>query len=44
LLPDGSYLDRPDARPMGLYTSVDVRLMHDDLAARLALFEAWKRS
>ena len=44
LLPDGSYRERPDARPMRLYTAVDVRLMHADLAAKLTLFEAWQRS
>ncbi|NYI39956.1 nucleoside hydrolase [Demequina lutea] len=44
LLPDGSYVERSDSRPMRLYTSVDVRLMHADLAAKLTLFEAWQRS
>ncbi|NTV40242.1 MAG: nucleoside hydrolase [Demequinaceae bacterium] len=43
LLPGGSYRDRPDSRPMRLYTAVDVRLIFADLAAKLALFEAWQR-
>ncbi len=44
LLGDGSYDERPSARPMRLYTSVDMRLIVADFAAKLALFERWQRS
>lgn len=39
---DGRYVDRPDAPSMRVYTRVDVRLMHEDLHAKLTLFEAWR--
>lgn len=39
---DGRYVARPDAAPMRVYTRVDVRLMHEDLCAKLALFERWR--
>ncbi len=39
---DGLYVDRPDGRPMRVYTQVDNRLTFDDLRAKLAEFAAWQ--
>jgi hypothetical protein len=39
---DGRYAPRPDAAPMRVYGRVDVRLMHEDLHAKLSLFERWR--
>ncbi|WP_163275171.1 nucleoside hydrolase [Cellulomonas iranensis] len=39
---DGRYAPRPDAAPMRVYGRVDVRLMHEDLHAKLVLFERWR--
>lgn len=37
---DGSYVPRPDGRPIRVYTHLDLRLMFGDLVARLALHAA----
>lgn len=38
----GRYVECPVGTPMREYTGVDVRLMHEDLVAKLSLFEAWR--
>jgi len=40
----GSYTERPDARPMRIYTWVDTRLMFEDLYAKLREFGTWQSS
>ena len=39
--PDGRYIDRPDARPMRIYTRVDTRLMFEDMFLKLQEFTRW---
>lgn len=41
---NGSYIHRPDGRPIRVYRQVDTRLMFEDLYAKLAEFAAWQRS
>ena len=41
---DGSYTDRPDARPMRVYTRVDTRLMFEDLFLKLEEFSTWQQT
>ncbi|MCG7308870.1 nucleoside hydrolase [Brachybacterium sp. ACRRE] len=41
---DGSYTPRPDARPMRVFTQVDVRLMFEDLFLKLREFSDWQAS
>ncbi len=37
ILPSGRYEDRPDGRPLRIFTRLDVRLMFEDMYAKLAL-------
>lgn len=39
----GFYEPQEHARPMRVYTRLDVRLMHEDLFCKIALFEDWQR-
>ncbi|CAH0140359.1 nucleoside hydrolase [Microbacterium sp. Bi128] len=39
---DGHYVDRPDARPMRVYTWVDTRLMFEDFYLKLREFSDWQ--
>ncbi|WP_062521973.1 nucleoside hydrolase [Demequina silvatica] len=39
---EGLYADRPDGRPMRVYTAVDNRLTLDDLRAKLAELATWQ--
>lgn len=38
----GLYVDRPDGRPMRVYTAVDNRLTFDDLRSKLAELAGWQ--
>lgn len=40
---DGRYTERPDGRPMRLYTRVDTRLMFEDFYLKLAEFSRWQQ-
>ena len=42
LTDDGRYVERPDAPAMRVWTHVDVRLVLEDLFAKLRLFESWR--
>ena len=44
LTDDGRYVERPDAPAMRVWTHVDVRLVLEDLFAKLRLCEAWRAS
>lgn len=44
LADDGSYIARPNARPMRVYTFADVRLMFEDFYLKLGEFSAWQYS
>lgn len=39
---EGLYVDRPDGRPMRVYTRLDNRLTLDDFRAKLTEFTAWQ--
>lgn len=41
LAADGSYTERPDARPLRVYTHVDTRLMFEDMYLKLQEFDTW---
>lgn len=40
----GRYIDRPEGRPMRIYTWVDTRLMFEDFFAKIAEFAEWQNA
>ncbi len=44
LADDGTYLQRSDARPLRVYTRLDLRLMFEDFFLALAEFDRWRAS